>query len=303
MIKKIFIFIALILIMAIGSTSASQLQDRLYDDYDIELNGFTEVRQGWRLQNDPHEKQTSISEARLQLDMGKLLDWGDLKLKGDLLGNQVKGTVTGELREFNLLFSPFRFMDIKVGRQVLTWGSGDLLFINDLFPKDWEAFFIGRDDEYLKAPSDALKMSFFTDPANIDLVFSPVFNGSNYIDGSTISYWNAMLGRRAGRDDILDDKERNRFLTDWEISLRVSKNIGGSEVAFYGYHGFWKTPEGLNPGTFKLYYPELSEVGASIRANVFGGIGNLEAGYYFSGEDRDGGDPFVRNSEIGRAHV
>lgn len=298
MIKKILISITLALIAAAGRPSASQLQDRLYDDYGVELNGFVEMRQGWRLQGDPYEKQTSISEARLQLDMGKLLDRGEFKLKGDLLGNRVEEAVAVELRELNFLFSPFRVMDVKVGRQVLTWGTGDLLFVNDLFPKDWEAFFIGRDDEYLKAPSDAVKMSFFFNPANIDLVFSPVFNGSNYIDGSTISYWNALLGRRAGQDYIFDDEERDRVLTDWEISLRVSKNIGGSEIAIYGYHGFWKTPEGLDPGTLKLYYPELSEVGASLRANVFGGIGNLEAGYYFSEEDLSGEDPFVRNSEM-----
>lgn len=134
MIKKVPIFVVLVFIMAVGRTGASQLQERLDDDYGIELNGFAEMRQGWRLQSDPYEKQTSISEARLQLDMGKLLDWGELKLKGDLFGNRMEETVAGELREFNLLFSPFRVIDIKVGRQVLTWGTGDLLFINDLFP-------------------------------------------------------------------------------------------------------------------------------------------------------------------------
>ena len=48
-------------------------------------------------------------------------------------------------------------LDVKLGRQVLTWGTGDLLFLNDLFPKDWVSFFAGRDDEYLKAPSNTLR--------------------------------------------------------------------------------------------------------------------------------------------------
>ena len=189
-------------------------------------------------------------------------------------------------------------MDIKIGRQVLTWGTGDLLFINDLFPKDWKAFFIGRDDEYLKAPSNAVKMSFFFNPANIDLVLSPVFDGSNYIDGERISYWNGILGRRAGRDFVFGDRERNHFPEDWEVSLRVSKNIGGVEAAAYGYSGYWKTPEGLDPGALKLYYPKLTAVGVSVRATVFGGIGNLEAGYYHSEEDTKGDNPFIRNSEM-----
>lgn len=298
MYRKIVEIILLVLIVAAGSAPASQLQDRLYDAYDVELNGFAEVRQGWRLQDDPFEERTSICEARLQLDMGKFLDWGEFKLKGDLVGDSVEDRAAGELRELNLLFSPLDTVDVKIGRQVLTWGTGDLLFINDLFPKDWEAFFIGRDDEYLKAPSDAVKMSFFFDPANIDLIFSPVFNGSNYIDGERISYWNGVLGRRAGQDFIFDDHERDGFMEDWEISLRVSKNIGGAEVAVYGYHGFWKTPEGLDPVAMKLYYPELSTLGASFRAPVFGGIGNLEAGYYHSGDDTGGDNAFARNSEM-----
>ncbi len=66
-----------------------------------------------------------------------------------------------DLREASLVFSPSADTDVKVGRQILTWGTGDLVFINDLFPKDWVSFFIGRDVEYLKAPSDALKVSAF----------------------------------------------------------------------------------------------------------------------------------------------
>ncbi len=48
-------------------------------------------------------------------------------------------------------------VNLKIGRQVFTWGTGDYLFINDLFPKDYESFYIGRDDEYLKRPSEAVK--------------------------------------------------------------------------------------------------------------------------------------------------
>ncbi|MBL7221906.1 MAG: hypothetical protein ISS69_17490 [Phycisphaerae bacterium] len=95
-------------------------------------------------------------------------------------------------------------MDVKVGRQILTWGTGDLLFVNDLFPKDWRAFFIGRDLEYLKAPADAMKVSLFGDIANLDLVYMPRFNPSRFISGRRISYFNTTLGRRAGQDAIIE---------------------------------------------------------------------------------------------------
>jgi hypothetical protein len=213
------------------------------------------------------------------------------------VGDAVTENLSAELREANLLFLPLDFMDVKIGRQTLTWGTGDLLFINDLFPKDWESFFIGRDNEYLKAPSDALKASLFFEPANIDLIYVPIFNNSTYIDGSRLSYWNPQLARVAGRDFVFADQERNRFPEDSEFAMRLYRNFRGIETAFYGYSGFWKTPEGLYPATMSLTYPRLAVWGASARGPVWQGIANIEAGYYDSREDRDGDDPFVRNSE------
>jgi hypothetical protein len=296
--KILFIFIILVPAVFPVAVNASSIQDRLDDKYGIDLFGFIEGRQGWRLQDDPYEKNTSISEMRMQLDLSKDADWGIIKLKGDLVGDTVEEKAYAELRELSFAFSPLDFMDLKIGRQALTWGTGDLLFINDLFPKDWKSFFIGRDDEYLKAPSDSIKASLFFDLFNIDVVYSPVFNASQYVDGTRLSYWNSMLGRTAGRDFILDDIERNSYFKDDEFAVRLSKNIGGMELGFYGYDGFWKTPEGLDPKESKLWYPELSAYGASTRGALWGGIGNLEVGFYDSRDDPDGDNPLVRNSEI-----
>ncbi len=296
---SLFLWMSLLSVIVFSKPATSGVfQDNLYDAYEIELNGFAEVRQGWRLKDDPYEKGRSISEGRLQLDLGRDFDWGMLRFKGDVVEDLVKSRFRSGIREFNVMLSPLDFMDLKIGRQILTWGTGDLLFVNDLFPKDWQSFFIGRDDEYLKAPSDAVKLSFFFNIANLDVIYAPVFNGSVYIDGSRLSYWNPVLARTAGRDFIFGDHERNRFFADGELALRVSKNIRGTEVALYGYRGFWKTPEGMNPVSVTLYYPELTVYGASIRSTLFGGIGNIEIGYYDSREDREGDDPFVRNSEF-----
>jgi len=290
--------------IALGSLSLTCAEDalspgeQLSDKYGIDLYGFIEARQGWRLQDDPYQKDVSISEIRMQLDLSRDADWGIIKLKGDLVADRVEEKAYAELRELNLAFSPLDFMDVKVGRQTLTWGTGDLLFINDLFPKDWKSFFIGRDDEYLKAPSDAIKGSIFFDLFDIDLVYSPAFNASRYIDGTRLSYWNSLLGRTAGRDFIFVDHERNSYFRDDGYAVRLSKNIGGVELGLYGYHGFWKTPEGLDMKAVKLWYPELSAYGASVRGALWGGIGNLEMGYYDSHDDRDGDDPLIRNSEM-----
>jgi len=292
---------AAMLLGAVSSASASlkQIQDRLYDSSGIELAGFVESRLGTRIDRDQDEKRQSIKEARLQLDLGRDFDWGLGHFKVDFVADGVEEKAASEIREANLQFSPLEWMDLKVGRQVLTWGTGDLLFINDMFPKDWESFFIGRDDENLKAPSDAVKASFFTEAVNFDLVWTPVMNNSTYIDGSRISYYNSVIGRVAGRDYIFADDERNQFIRDSEFALRASRTVNGVELALYSYYGFWKTPEGVEftPAP-RLFYPRLTEYGASVRGELGGGIANVEAGYYDSLEDSGGGDPFVRNSEV-----
>jgi len=293
-------FLGLILlnpITAVGG-GVDELQATLSDKYRTDLIGFVETRAGARLQDDPYQKDASLGEVRLQVDLNSDLDFGVLKLKSDLLGDLVTEEAIVELRELNLLFFPHDMIDVKVGRQVLTWGTGDLLFVNDLFPKDWESFFIGRDVEYLKAPSDALKTSVFMDLFNLDLIYVPRFNGSEYIDGSRISYWNGLLGRTAGRDFIFVDDERNKAFEEDEVHARLNKNVGGLELDGYGYYGYWKTPEGVKPAGPKLFYPGLAVIGASARNSIWGGIGNLEIGYYDSYEDRKGTDPLVRNSEI-----
>lgn len=294
-----YLIISIYLVLPANADSFAGLKDKVYDNYGIDLLGFIEARAGWRLQDDEYQRDVSLAEIRLQLELGKDLGWGQLAVKGDLVADDVVHEIRGELRDLNLLFSPMDNMDVKVGRQVLTWGTGDLLFINDLFPKNWKSFFIGRDDEYLKAPSDAVKVSLFFDAFDLDLVYIPLFNNSEYIDGERISYWNQLLGRTAGRDFIFADEERNSFGNDSEFSARLSKNIDGKELALYTYSGFWKTPEGINGDMLdpRLVYPRLTVYGASIRGAILGGIGNLELGYYDSRQDRSGEDSLVRNSE------
>lgn len=273
----------------------------------LDLHGFWEARFGSRIQHDPHEKEISIAETRLQLDWQRAISAAMLNLKGDFVYDPVldrheidleRGEGWFDLREANVSLRPFQFLDMKIGRQILTWGTGDLIFINDLFPKDWNSFFIGRDSEYLKAPSDAIKASFFSRPANLDIVYSPRFDPDRFVDGRRISYYNAMLGRRAGEDAIISPEIPDKWLTDDEIAARLFRNMGGYQAALYGYRGFWKSPGGMEPTTGRATFPELAVYGASLRGPTLGGIGNVEGGYYDSIEDRDGEDPFVNNSEF-----
>ncbi|MCU0856905.1 MAG: hypothetical protein MUC65_00685 [Pontiellaceae bacterium] len=270
---------------------------------DLALHGFVDARYGLRTQNDPNKGDKTLEELRLQLSRVWYQDLFTATVRSDFLFDGVannhdqlnletgKGPV--DLREMNVQFTPVDWMDIKAGRQILTWGTGDLLFINDLFPKDWKSFFAGRDEEYLKAPSDALFISFFPPFASIDFAYTPRFDSDRFIDGERFSYWNGAA--LTGTD--LKTERQDEWLEDDETAARIYHTFEGMEFAVYGYDGFWKTPQGFDPVKGKNTFPKLSVYGTSIRGPLAGGIARLEGGYYDSRDDRNGTDPWAPNSQ------
>ncbi|MBI3937072.1 MAG: hypothetical protein HY323_08845 [Betaproteobacteria bacterium] len=210
----------------------------------------------------------------------------------DLARDAVLATTTGKAREFygDLVAEKAA---LRVGRQVITWGVGDLLFINDTFPKDWSAFFTGQPLEYLKLGSDAAKASLFPGPFNLELVVAEF------------------------RPDALPD--RRRFVFDDPLPAGPSRLLvephsdpGGLEVSgkIYGYWDNWELAGYAARTHFRSpayrfgateivgRYPRLHTYGASLGGSFGKSVLTLEAGYYDSREDRSGTDPSVENSQL-----
>jgi hypothetical protein len=292
----IFWFVMTVLATRVDAGEANEISF-LEQFAPLEINGFLELRAGHRTREDPYEKDISVLEARLQAELFTCTDWAEFKYKGDVWADGVTEKGEYDTREAWIFARPSDFLDLKVGRQVLTWGTGELVFLNDLFPKDWQSFFVGRDAEYLKGPSDAAKCSFFTELANFDVVYTPQFDPDRYVTGEYVSYWNEALGRPAGGDAMVSADKPDRWWRDDEIAVRIYKNIDNYEYALYGYWGFWKTPAG-QAASGAATFPALNVYGASARGQVGPGIGNIELAYYQSTDDESGRDPAVRNSEM-----
>ena len=271
---------------------------------DTELHGFIDARAGVRTQNAPDQDDRSLTETRLQLDSLTYLDAATISARADLVYDDLANDIekvdleNGEgfidLRELNILFTPIDIMDMKVGRQILTWGTGDLLFINDLFPKDWNSFLLGRDEEYLKAPSDAVFASFFPAFGSIDVAYTPRMDADRYVDGSRLSYWGGT--GIVGQNAVVDANRRDAWFRDDEIAVRFYRPLLSYEAALYAYHGYWKSPNGMNADG--AFFPHLNVYGASLRGTLGDALVNAEAGYYDSRQDRTGTDPMIPNSEF-----
>lgn len=273
---------------------------------EADLGGFLDLRGGLRVPEPVAERDVSLLEGRLQLEGEHTTESAALQLRVDLVGDAVNsdaaldleaGKGILDLREANALFTPHELVDLKIGRQILTWGTGDLLFVNDLFPKDWQAFFIGRDVEYLKAPSDAVLLSFFPEWGTLDIAYTPSFDADRYISGERLSYYNPLAGQVVGRDQQLAVAQPKRWFQDDELALRLSRNLAGVELAAYGYVGYWKSPAGFDSGSGRAIFPRLSVYGASARGILAEGVANLELAWYDSRDDSAGTDPLVPNSE------
>ena len=263
------------------------------------LTGFAQYLYSQRsVDNDLIADDQIANESRVRIETSSYFGKFFFSYKGDIFHDAVTSHTSAENREAYVSFSPTAAVDLKTGRQILTWGTGDLLFLNDLFPKDWVAFFSGEDQQYLKSPSDAIKTSWFNDAINIDLVWSPIFDPDNFINGERFSYYSPLAGELTAAPPVLSAQSPTHGFNNGEFATRIYRNIMGFEIAGYLYKGFYKTPEGFNPETGQLYFPRLKVYGTSIRGQVAWGIGNLEFAYHDSIEDSAGENPFIPNSEI-----
>lgn len=263
------------------------------------LHGFWDTRAGTRVQSDSAQvKDATLGESRLQLKTDK--DWDNLfaEFTADGVFDAVEERAKLDIRQLRLTWTPIDALDIRIGRQVLTWGTGDMLFINDLFPKDWVSFFSGRNEEYLKAPSNTLRIGWFNEWMNVELAYSPRFDPDRHITGKRFSYYSPLHGRTVGRANRTRADKPDHFFDDDEIALRLYRNIGSAQLAFYGYSGFWKSPGGMQLIPMRSVFPKLNVYGASLRGTVGRGIGNIEVGYYDSRDDRRGRKALINNSEF-----
>lgn len=266
----------------------------------LSLHGFLEGAAGARLMGNPAQpKDATLGEGRLQVELSQEGPADSrLFLKADLIGDAVEERGDADLRELYLDLSPVQTLDVRAGRQILTWGTGDLIFINDLFPKDFVSFFTGRSPEYLKLGNDAVKFSLYPGPLSLDLVVVPRFTPSEIPKGERLSFFNPFANRIAARGESLSTRKPAAIPDNTELALRFYRTFGSCEGALYGFRGFFKEPAGMDPADGKLFFPKLSVYGASLRGPFLKGVASFEFGYYDSREDRPGTNPLIENASL-----
>ena len=289
------------MVVALFATAATVFSPAAAQDQGVEIHGFAEFGAAARVRHDPIQPDDILmSEARFRLELAHFTDRAEFAFKSDFTADGLTGVVELDVRQAAIILTPTSWLDVEAGRQILTWGTGDLLFLNDLFPKDFVSFFVGRDDEYLKAPATAARLTFYSSLVNLDVVATPVFEPDRSITGERLSFFDpgtAALESATSMGGPLTSSLPSRELGNGELATRLFRRVGGYELALYGYRGFTKQPLAFDPGADMPTYSRLDSYGASVRGSFAGGIAHAETALY-DGEDDAGDDPNIPNSQF-----
>jgi hypothetical protein len=264
---------------------------------DASLHGFVQGNYSLdTVEDNPDGNDFKWSEERVQVKFEATADPFRLFIKSDAFHDNIDKHSIIELREGYADYTSEKW-DARIGRQIITWGVGDLLFINDVFPKDFEAFFSGRPMEYLKIGIDGAKVGLYPGFVNFEFIVITSFEPNNYPDPSRFWMFDPMAGitNRETQDPYKDFHKS-------ETALRVYRDLAGFDTSLYYYRGFSRQPSMMPdnpvaPTKLTLFYPELSVYGASAQGRALAGVLSLEAGYYDSREDHAGDDPMIPNSQ------
>lgn len=272
----------------------------------FEFTGFLELEQGIDVdKGGPSRKHNDnndwvMANRRLRLQTSKVNDNGGLYIKLDTVRDDISEKTNIELREARISYTLLKNVDLNIGKQVNTWGVGDLIFINDLFPKNWIANFNGSDTEQMKLSGSSIRISSYFSNSSFDIVYHPKFTPDKTPTGYYFSVYNPnsnSIVKYSNEDSSYKSESREN---SGEVSSMLKFNFSGHELAFYGYHGFYKSPKGLkiDDGQLVSYHPRLNVYGLSYEGQVGPGILTFESGLYNSIEDSDGKNRLIENSLV-----
>ena len=295
--KRAWILAVLFLLQGRPAGAADSAADSALD-----WHGSVLANYATRLGTTRHEKPASgdflLGEERLQLQLSGTAPGGGAGYfaKTDFLRDETNAASAVDVREAYLTYAKGS-LDIRAGRQIHTWGVGDLLFINDLFPKNYAALFSGRPMEYLKTGAGSLKTSFYSDKASLDIIATPVFEPDQFPTSQNFFLFDPF----SQVTNRVEAKPRHD-LDNAELAARLYRPILGFDAALYAYRGFFRTPSMepdsmTAPTKLTIVYPRLAVYGASLQGNAVGGVLSFEAGFYDSRQDIAGTNPLIPNSQ------
>ncbi len=238
-----------------------------------DVTGFAQLHQARRVHALPEcmgldactsMVQDARAELLLERSLGKGLA-GTARLQAAYDHALSEGKLT--VREAFLDWQPARGLDLKLGRQVLTWGVSDYLYVNDVFPKNYDAFFSGGGFDRMKEPVDAVRAAGRVGTADVEVV---VARSTADTGPSPLRFAAAVGSKSSLAADDADDRA--------DLAAKASAHLGGWDVA--AYVASFRSREQryfMNVGGLRHDRPRTRHAGLSLTGNLASGLVWAEA--------------------------
>ena len=241
------------------------------DELSLQINGFVDSYHALQTSY-PHKVMSSRTRLRLEMRA----DYGEASLYSsmNLAYNSLLKDQTGAfLREAYFDYAG-DFLEVKAGRQIVTWGVADGLRITDLIsPMDYTEF-MANDYDDIRVPVNAIDLKIPGERVSAEVVFVPVPEYFVMPSGED-NPWTMPLPERT-RMDLSGTPEKR--LKNSEYGGRLRFFLENLDFSLTALHTFNKSPV-----TVASYNPQTDSVlirGVYKPMNVFGGDVSIPMGEF-----------------------
>ena len=241
------------------------------DELSLQINGFVDSYHALQTSY-PHKVMSSRTRLRLEMRA----DYGEASLYSsmNLAYNSLLKDQTGAfLREAYFDYAG-DFLEVKAGRQIVTWGVADGLRITDLIsPMDYTEF-MANDYDDIRVPVNAIDLKIPGEHVSAEVIFVPVPEYFVMPSGED-NPWTMPLPERT-RMDLSGTPEKR--LKNSEYGGRLRFFLENLDFSLTALHTFNKSPV-----TVASYNPQTDSVlirGVYKPMNVFGGDVSIPMGEF-----------------------
>lgn len=233
--------------------------------------------------------RTMVNEQRAQV----LGEWQPLEsigisVRADAFNDAAIGKTRLLAREAYLDYRASSYLSLRAGRQVITWGVGDYLFVNDIFPKNYDAFFTGKPFDHMKEAVDGVKVNAFAGDTELELVWAWPRQDQGP-DGQR------FIAAAVPAGVPLSSVDR----TGGDVALRLARKLGRWDAALYAARYRSREAGLFATGTGLLRDSVLTRhAGASATGNIGSGVVLAEMAYSKSDIKQGGVNPFMPGERL-----
>lgn len=257
-------FVASAAFLSIAFALSAHAQDEL----NLQLNGFVDTYHALQTYH-PHKIMSSRTRLRIEMraDYGEASLYSSMNLAYNSLIKEQSGAF---LREAYFDYAG-NFLEVKAGRQIITWGVADGLRVTDLIsPMDYTEF-MANDYDDIRVPVNAIDLKIPGERVSAEFVFVPVPEFFVMPSGED-NPW-TMKTPEGTHMDLSGTPEKRLKNSEYGARLRFFlENLDFSLTAMHTYNKSPVTVAGFDPQTqfvlIKGVYKPMEVFGGDVSIPV-----------------------------------